>query len=310
MFNAETLTSNTVIRAHYTIDQVPSKRIRSRKANAILSEHGKKVHVYELAGELNFGTVEIVLSQLEQEIEQYETIILNLRRVTSIVAAGTQLIAKYIHTLHAKNKRLILSDTDMHPQFLNAIDTALSGLESGLRTQVFEDVDHATEWCENQYLAKFEFPSEIIRTSFLSQQEILTGLTSADLDFLKSIGNETNYNKGDYLCRAGDISSNLYFILSGYVSIMIKHDSGKQKRMATFDAGSVIGEFSVVDKRPRSADIMANTKVTCLIVDFTKIENDPGQRAQHIRSTIIENLARRMVEMLRKANTEIRALSD
>jgi CRP-like cAMP-binding protein len=65
-----------------------------------------------------------------------------------------------------------------------------------------------------------------------------------------SLGEEVSYKKGDYLCRAGDISTNLYFILSGYVSIMLPIDPEREQRIATFDAGAAIGEFSVVDKRP------------------------------------------------------------
>ena len=105
------------------------------------------------------------------------------------------------------------------------------------------------------------------------------------------------------------MTTNLYFLLSGYVSIMLPIESERQQRLATFDAGSAIGEFSVVDKRPRSANIIANTAVKCLVVDLEEIEQDQSEQARHIRATIIENLARNLVQRLRKANNEIRALS-
>jgi glutaminase len=309
IFKSDRQSAFTIIRASYTIDEVPSKRMRSKKASSILSTHGKKVRVYELTGELGFSAAEVVLSQLEHDIKEHEIIILGLRRVTSIDQAATQLIARMTRTLNLQNKQLILSDTHTHATFLNTLDNIFSSLDYGNSIQAFDDIDHATEWCENYYLTQSGHPKDIIRTTYLSQQEILSGLSSNELDFLVSIGSETRYKKGDYLCRVGEPSTNLYFILSGYVSIMIPLESRRQQRLATFDAGSAIGEFSVVDKRPRSANIVANTDVTCHVVDFRLIEQNQSEQARNIRSTVIENLALSLVERIRKANTEIRALS-
>jgi glutaminase len=309
VFNSDRLSSDAVIRSSYTIDEVPSKRIRSKKAGGILSSQGKHARVYELAGELGFSATEVILSRVENDLEKHDIVILSLCRVTSIDQAATQLIARMARILNLKNKRLILSDTHPHDSFLKLLDNTLLSLDDGLSVQAFDDIDHATEWCENHYLTKSGYPKEIIRTTYLSQQELLSGLKSSELDFLASIGEEKNYKKGDYLCRAGDTSNNLYFILSGYVSIAIPLDSKRQQRLATLDAGSAFGEFSVVDKRPRSANSIANTAVKCLVVDFEKIEEDPSEHARNIRTTIIENMARNLVDRLRKANTEIHALS-
>ena len=309
IFKSDRQSASTIIRASYTIEDVPSKRIRSKKESTFLSSNGKKVRAYELTGELGFSAAEVIFSQIECDIEHHEKIILGLRRVTSIDQAATQLIASLARTLNNKQKQLILADTHTHTHFLSGLDNFLSSKEDGVSIKTFEDIDHATEWCESTYLVQAGFPKDIIRTTYLSQQELLSGLSSAELGFLTSLGKEINYKKGDYLCRVGDPSTNLYFVLTGYVSIMLPLESRRQQRLATFDAGSAIGEFSVVDKRPRSANIVANTDVTCYVIDFDLLEQDHSEQARNIRSTIIENLARSLVGQIRKANTEIRALS-
>lgn len=309
IFKSDRQSEYAIIRNSYTINEISSKRIRSKKASDILFTHGNKVRVYELTGELGFSAAEIILSQIEQDLENHEIIILGMSRVTSIDQAATQLIAKMAQSLTKNNRQLILSGTLTHTPFLTNLDHIMSSMASGNTVQTFDDVDHAIEWTEDFFLSKSGIPKNMIRTTYLSQQQLLSGLSSAELDHIMSIGEEMKYKKGDYICRAGDPSTMLYFVLSGYVSIMLPLESRRQQRLATFDAGSAIGEFSLVDKQPRSANIVANTDVTCHVINFELIENHPSEKVRNIRSTIIENLARSLVERIRRANTEIRALS-
>ena len=89
---------------------------------------------------------------------------------------------------------------------------------------------------------------------------------------------------------------------------MLPFESGRQQRIATYDAGSAFGEFAIIDKLPRSANIVASTDVTCLLVDYNELERDCSELGRNIRFKIIENLAHILVSDLRRANTEIRAL--
>ena len=308
IFKSDRLTPVSIIRASYTIDEIPSKRKRTRNIIAHLEKEGKRVRVYELTGEMGFSATEVVLSRIEQDFNNHEVFILGLNRVTAIDKAATNLLARFVQILNAANKQLVLSDIQTHVSLMADLDNILSELGSSNSLQVFDDIDLATEWCENYLLEKSEISGEVIRTAYLSQQELLLGLTSDELDYLRTFGEEKNYAQGNYLCRVGDNSSDLYFIQSGYVSVMLPLGGRRQQRLATFDAGSAFGEFSVVDKLPRSANIIANTDVKCLLVNYDKLEQDTSETAKNIRFSIISNLTQILVSDLRRANKEIRAL--
>jgi glutaminase len=310
IFKSDRIAAVSIVRNTYTINQVPSKRKRTQAITALLTEEGNKVRVFECSGELGFSAAEVILSHLEGDFDRHEIFILGLSRVISIDRAATKLMARLARRLHEANKHLILADIQMHSGLPAKLEIALSEIGANITIRTFDDLDHATEWCENYLLNKAGNSGDIIRTAYLSQQELLAGLTSRELRFLEDFGSKHQYSKGEYLCRVGESSGTLFFILAGYVSVVLPLASGRQQRVATYDAGSAIGEFAIIDKLPRSADVVANTDVTCLLVDFDKLEHEDSATAHDIRNKIINNLAHILVGDLRRANTEIRALGD
>jgi len=308
IFKSDRQTSYSIIRASYTVNQVPSKRKRTRNVSSQLLKVGHKARIYELTGELGFSAAEVVLSQLERDFDKHEIFILGMNRVTSVDMAATSMLAQLVKIINSNNKKLLLADIQTHPTLLPNLDQILATLDCSNSILTFDDIDHATEWCENYLLKQAGMSGEIIRTAYLSQQELLSGLTSDELNFLQLAGEEKHYAKDEYLCRAGDTSTKLFFIMSGYVSVMLPLESRRQQRLATFDAGSAFGEFSIVDKLPRSANVVANTDVSCLVVEYSKLEQDKSEQANTIRFTIINNLAQILVSDLRRANIESRAL--
>lgn len=310
VFKSERLTSVSIIRTTYTINQVPSKKKRTRDIAALLSQEGETARVYELTGELGFSAAEVVMAQLERDFDNHEFFILGLGRVSAVDHAATRLIAKTVQILKRINKKLILVDLQEHKNLINRLEQILSELNSDAKIKIFDDIDHATEWCENLILEKLGKSGELIRTTYLSQQELLHGLTSRELEYIQAFGKEKTFKKDEFLCHAGETSTYLYFILSGYVSVVQPLESGRLQRLATFDAGSAFGEYSVIDKLPRSASVIAKTDVTCLLVDYNQLERNDSEHSKNIRLTIIKNLALILVSDLRRANTEIRALGN
>jgi CRP-like cAMP-binding protein len=76
--------------------------------------------------------------------------------------------------------------------------------------------------------------------------------------------------------------------------------------VASFSAGTALGELALIDASPRSATVLAHTKVECVSLsaaDFEQLEiNHP-----RIRVSILRNLAKTLARRLRKANIEISA---
>ena len=87
-------------------------------------------------------------------------------------------------------------------------------------------------------------------------------LRNCDLDILESIALALKpkvFTPGDYLIKAGRVSSRLYILAEGTVDVI----SREGLRLKTFDgsAGVIIGESSLVTGQEEPASIMANTYV-------------------------------------------------
>ena len=72
-------------------------------------------------------------------------------------------------------------------------------------------------------------------------------------------GIERTYAAGEIIVREGDPGDELYVILQGTVRV---ERAGRV--LKTFGQGEFFGEVAVLDGRPRSADVVAETDVTCL----------------------------------------------
>ena len=71
------------------------------------------------------------------------------------------------------------------------------------------------------------------------------------------------FRKGEFLLREGEISSHLYIILDGAVSITQKNNA-KEEELAIIEKGDILGEMSQFDNMPRSANARAITDVIAL----------------------------------------------
>lgn len=98
----------------------------------------------------------------------------------------------------------------------------------------------------------------------------------------------------------GDDGEAIYAIVSGEVEIL-RHEGGRQQRLAVLAAGEVFGELALLDQAPRAAQ--ARATADCVLVVFFRadfmnlLETHPK-----IASKIALSLARHLGGRLRQAN--------
>jgi glutaminase len=98
-----------VIRRRSRGTAMRSKRIRSSQEQAILDRKGSNICVYELQGNLFFGSLEQVFRKLAAELDSLSYIILDLKRVLEIDDCAVTLLADMETMLAEKDKQLILA---------------------------------------------------------------------------------------------------------------------------------------------------------------------------------------------------------
>jgi CRP-like cAMP-binding protein len=75
------------------------------------------------------------------------------------------------------------------------------------------------------------------------------------------------YDEGEVIIDFEDESSDVYFIISGEVRILIRTASGKEIILAETKAGNFFGELSAIDGAKRSANVTALTRAELCIVN-------------------------------------------
>ena len=134
---------------------------------------------------------------------------------------------------------------------------------------------------------------------------MFAGLDEREKNTLLAIFKSKTYEAGEVLCREGDRAFSFFIICRGIVEIYkdLGEESGRE-RLGQLGKGSMIGQVSLIDGKPRSATVGAKTPVTtleCSRDDFERLFNAGSPFAFKILDQIIIHLSKR----LRDANHQL-----
>jgi uncharacterized cupin superfamily protein len=95
------------------------------------------------------------------------------------------------------------------------------------------------------------------------------GLSPADIEALRSLGDPIDVGAGTTLMMRGSAGRELFFLLDGVVAVDVK---GKEVRLGP---GSVIGETAILTGEPRSATVRCTSDVVLLAVPEHNVSRLP-----------------------------------
>ena len=78
------------------------------------------------------------------------------------------------------------------------------------------------------------------------------------------------YNAGDIIFRRGEPGEHAYFIEKGAVDVIIEKD-GEDIVLARLGPGEIIGEMSMIDDAPRSADVVATEETELIVIQRSRV---------------------------------------
>jgi glutaminase len=287
------IVSQSLVRARYNATQISSRRTRTRTERACLDQHGGRILIYALQGELRFAACELVIRDIIARQSAVDAVILDLGRVVNAnLAVGTLLLQLHA-AWQACGKALLLAGVKASV-LADAVTAAIP---------TFGDYDAALEWCENGLLQR-HLPPASVETVPLAEFELCQGLSAASLERLAGLLQPLHFDRGDSIIRNGDQPDYLYFLTRGEVEALVPTADGGCKRVTTIAAGLVFGEMAIIDRSPRSATIVATTPVACLALSmavYDRLEQDDPL----LKLALLTNITRRLSYELRKAMREI-----
>jgi sulfate permease, SulP family len=281
-----------LVRTRFSAAEFPSRRVYAIDEESQLAPLRQHIRVLELEGALFFGSADRLLDEAERLAPGTATLIVDLRRVTTVDASGVSALVQLGQRLAERGIRLRLSGVlpqDRHGLALTAHGVGLSG-GSGLWTHA--NLDHALEAAEHDALAA-AMPARIARMP-LAQTHLFDGLDAREAEVLAAHMVERRLAAGERLFAQGDPGDHLYVLTAGSISIV---DGRRGHRYVSFSPGMCFGEIAVLDGGGRTADAVADVASTvhALPADtFARLQREAPALAAQVYRNLATNLSQRL----------------
>lgn len=139
---------------------------------------------------------------------------------------------------------------------------------------------------------------------FLRQVSLFDCLGASELEALAELTFSRSFDKGQFIILAEEPGDSLFIIREGQVKVSLIHEDGKEFILSLLGSGEVFGELSLLDDRPRSANVTAMVKTELLMLRRTDFLNLVEQVPQ-IAVSLLEELASR----LRRTDDQVEGLA-
>ena len=276
---------------------------RSAKSEEILRHHEEQVLILSLQGFIFFGSTPQLLQPILNRIADHESVPLNFivfdfRQVTGVDSSTINSFRKLRATAKKHHLSIVLCDlnSSLEQQLISEglipDDTAI--------IQIFEDLDHGLEWCEEKIIADNQPDSETV-----------TGLESDDFSMITTGFSEYMEDHlipaNTVLINQGQDPGGIFFIESGEVSVVLNSGQDKCMRLKAMGQGTIVGEVSLYLESKATASVVA--QVDCRIKflsrgNFLKLNHQDPDKASQLHIFIVKLLSGRLA----KSNKTITAL--
>jgi glutaminase len=305
MFNVARATSASVLRRSYDCRLVRSRRERSAAERAVLAQQGGCVRVYELQGELVFGSAESVELAMLADLADAQALVIDMQRVVAVGDAAARLLLRLAERVTGAGKRLYFTESMHLYGFRRRLQkAAAAGSAEWLR---FDATDRAIEAGEQRIVDAAGVAAAVVAGADLRTHYLCEGLSDQDLAAVRAAGSERRYAPGAAVLAVGDAAQSFFFVLSGEAEVWVGADAGtarggRRLRLTTLGPGTVFGEIGILDRERRTANVSAVTALTCLEVPFDAL-------GAGIRERMLTNMARHFAGMLRENAELVRHLA-
>ncbi|OGP17539.1 MAG: hypothetical protein A2V21_302900 [Deltaproteobacteria bacterium GWC2_55_46] len=103
----------------------------------------------------------------------------------------------------------------------------------------------------------------------LAKNPLFNGLDDFYLKDIIARAEVRSWPDGIHIITEGEAGDAVYFILSGRVKVTLYGEEGREIVLAVLNEGDMFGEMSIMDDKPRSANVEAVSALQCLVVSKT-----------------------------------------
>jgi glutaminase len=303
-----TRSGKSLVRRRYDASTVSSKRMRRSTEAKALTEHGQRIVVFELQGELTLFSIERVIRDLLALPSSTDWLIIDFKRITTADWPALDLWMSFWERNRQRFREVIITGLDAEAGLQQYFSAALARKPAALLLAM-EEADTALELCEDQLLYDIRVSAPGGIPVSLENFDLCEGLDEASIAVLRSVLKTRRFKSGESIVEIGDPADSLFFLASGQVSVTIDLAGGSTRRLTTCTPGMIFGEMAILERRPRSAVVRADTPVECwelAIADFEHLTSTHPD----LKVKLLENFARSLSIRVRRLTDEVRTLSE
>ena len=302
-----------VVSRRSTAREARSIKARPAAERALLDAHGERIVLFELRGNLFFGTTDRLIDEVGPALNGSNWVILHLRKVTHIDLTAVKLLQQIANRLHEHGGLLLFcelhQEAGVGEDFADAL-RLISDQRSHAPVMTFNGRDEALEYAEDALLdALHHDHTRIDDTVALGDNAIARYLTAAQIETLIKHLEPRRLERGAALFTAGQAGDELYLVTRGQVEIQLRTTAHHHKRLAIYGAGSFFGELGLLKEGPRAANAIAATPTEVLVLScavFARLKRDEPALAIALLSSLCETL----VNNQRWSTRELQRLSE
>ena len=301
-----------VIHRRSTLAQRHSVRQRSEEQRKLLTEHAESVLIYELTGNLFFGTVDHLFENLCDDLNTSATVILDMARVQQVDLTAVRMFKQMLDRIHANGGELVFTNVRKGKGLSRKVEKSLRRIsaqhEGRYPVKSFIDADEAIEYAENKLLEKLGVNPHAITRVELSAGTLLTGFEPEVVTMLQQYMTPVSLKSGDYLFSTNDPGEELFVVLEGDIDIVLPNTENRYKRVAKCGPGSFLGEVAFLKHGVRTADAKAIIDSELLKLDRIAFD---ALRHQHpdVAIKLVMRLGQELGMRLRWSDDELRRLA-
>ena len=292
--------SRSIIRRSYRCSAIHSRTSRSAADRAWLERTGDAILVIELQGALFFGASENMLSEVERELgRETSCVILDLHRLTEIDSTGATALVELKESLARRKIELLLA-APKKTIGMERLDN-FGVLSSIGDANLVPDVDRGIQRAEDALLQTQ--PRLGNAELQLAEVGVFAGFNATDLKAIEPYLGRASYPAGAVVFRENEVGGEVLIITNGTASAYLQ-TSSTNIRLATFAPGTVFGELAILDEGARSATVIADTELACLVLktsDFAAL----SATSPSVAIRLLAAIARELSGRLRTANRTI-----
>jgi CRP-like cAMP-binding protein len=134
----------------------------------------------------------------------------------------------------------------------------------------------------------------------LADLQVFRGLLADEVARIVAAAERRTYAPGDLLFRENDPGGDLLLVEDGVIEVRVRGD-GAEAHVVTVGPGEILGEVSMIDEGPRSADAVARTDTRALYWPRAALAR-VFEREPRLGYVVSANIGRIVATRIRGAN--------